>query len=68
MIVFVPETLEKNVVGKAENTIYDNVKFVENGIKLSKWVENTVGKREIAQYEHFLLFPQSFQKTCTAEK
>ena len=40
----------------------DNFKFYENGIKLSKWVENTVGKEEIARYEQFLLFPQCFQK------
>ena len=32
----------------------------------SKWLENTVGKGEIACYEQFLLFPQCFQKTCTA--
>ena len=32
--------------------------------KLSKWVENTVGKGEIACYEQFLLFPQCFQKAC----
>ena len=36
----------------------------ENGRKLSKWVENTVGKGEIARYEQFLLFPQCFQKAC----
>ena len=30
-------------------------------------VENTVGKGKIARYEQFLLFPQSFQKTCTAD-
>ena len=40
----------------------DNFKFDENGKKLSKRVENTVGKREIARYEQFLLFPQCFQK------
>ena len=34
----------------------------ENGRKLSKRVENTVGKGEIARYEQFLLFPQCFQK------
>ena len=34
----------------------DNVKFDENSRKLSEWVENTVGKGEIARYEHFLLF------------
>ena len=27
----------------------DNFKFDENGKKLSKWVENTVGKGEIAR-------------------
>ena len=42
----------------------DNFKFDENGRKLSKWVENTVGKGEIARYEQFLLFPQCFQKAC----
>ena len=31
---------------------------------LSKRVENTVGKGEIARYEQFLLFPQCFQKAC----
>ena len=32
--------------------------------KLSKWVENTVGKGEIARNEQFLLFPQCFQTAC----
>ena len=45
----------------------DNSKFDENGKRLSKRVENTVGKGEIAHYEQFLLFPQCFQKTCTAD-
>ena len=44
----------------------DSFKIDENGRKLSKRVENTVGKGEIARYEQFLLFPQCFQKTCTA--
>ena len=35
----------------------DNYKFNENSRKLSKRVENTVGKGEIAHYEKFLLFP-----------
>ena len=43
----------------------NNLKFDENGRKLSKWVENTVGKGEIARYEQFLLFPQCFQRTST---
>ena len=42
----------------------DNFKFGKNGRKLSKWVENTVGKGEIACYKQFLLFPQCFQKAC----
>ena len=42
----------------------DNFKFDENGSKLSKRVENTVGRGEIARYEQFLLFPQCFQKAC----
>ena len=41
----------------------NNFKFDENGRKLSKWVEKTVEKREIACYEQFLLFPQCFQKS-----
>ena len=44
----------------------DKFYFDENDRKLSKQVENTVGKGEIAPYEQFLLFPQCFQKTCTA--
>ena len=42
----------------------DNFKFDEYGRKLSKRVENTLGKGEIARYEQFLLFPQCFQKAC----
>ena len=41
----------------------DNLNFDENGRKISKRVENTVGKGEIARDEEFLLFPQCFQKT-----
>ena len=45
----------------------ENFKFYENGRTFSKQVENTVGKGEIARYEQFLLFPQCFQKACTAD-
>ena len=31
-------------------------------IQLSNGVENIVGKREIARYEQFLIYPQCFQK------
>ena len=45
----------------------DNFKSDANGKKVLKQVENTVGKGEIARYEQFLLFPQCFQKTFTAD-
>ena len=45
----------------------DNFKFDENGGKFSERVENPVGKGEIACCEQFLIFPQGFQKTCTAD-
>ena len=32
------------------------------GIQLSDWVENIVGKGEIARHKQFLLFSQCFQK------
>ena len=38
------------------------------GIHLSDWVENIVGKGEIARYEQFLLFPRCFQKLVDASK
>ena len=37
------------------------------GIQLSAWVENIVGKEEIAHYEQFLLFPQCFQKQAVVD-
>ena len=52
---------------KLKESADDNFKFNENGRKFSKLVENTVGKGEIARYEQFLLFPQCFQKTSTAD-
>ena len=45
----------------------DNFEFDKNGSKFSKQVENTLGKGEIVCYEQFLLFPQCFQRTCTAD-
>ena len=45
----------------------DNFKLHINGRNLSKRIENTVGKGEIARYEQFLLFPQCFQKTSIAD-
>ena len=45
----------------------DNFRYDDNGRKLSKQVENTVGKGEIACYQQFLLFPHCFQKACFPE-
>ena len=45
----------------------DNFKFDGKNRKFSTRVENTLGKGEIAHCEKFLLFPQCFQKTCTAD-
>ena len=45
----------------------DNFELDENDKKYSKLEENTVGKGEIARNVQFLLFPQCFQKTCTAD-
>ena len=56
------------VPSKLKEFADDNFKVDENSRKFSKRVENTVGKGEIACYEQFLLFPQCFQKTCTADK
>ena len=45
----------------------DNFKLDENSGKLSKQVENSKGKGEIALYEQFLFYPQCFQKTHSAD-
>ena len=39
-----------------------NFKLDKNGRKLSKRVENTVGKGEIARHEQFLLFHSVFKR------
>ena len=52
---------------QTESNADDNFRFDKNGRKFSKWVENTVGNGEIACYKQFLLFPQCFQKSCTAD-
>ena len=41
--------------------------LMKNGRKLPKRLENTVGKEEIAPYQQFLLSPQCFQKSSTAD-
>ena len=36
-------------------------------IQLSDWIENFVGKGEIACYKQFLLFPECFQKLSVVD-
>ena len=54
---FNPLPDDKFYSSKLKEFADDNFKFDENGIKLSKRVENTVRKGEIARYEQFLLYP-----------
>ena len=58
---------DKFKTSKLKELADDNFRFDENGRKLSKRVENTVGKGEIARYEQFLHFPQCFHKACFPE-
>ena len=51
---------------KSKQSADNNFKFDENSRKITKRVENTVGKGKIAHYKQFLLFPQCFQKACFA--
>ena len=37
------------------------------GMQFFDWVENIVGKEEIARNEQFLLFPQCFQKLSVVD-
>ena len=52
------------ILGSSKSAANKNMmsKIWTNGVQLSDWVENIVGKEEIARYEQFLLFPQCFQK------
>ena len=55
---------DKFKTSKLKDFVDDNFKFDENGRKLSKPIENTVGKGEIARYKQFLLYLQCFQRAC----
>ena len=52
------------VLGSSNSAVNKDMmsKNGQMGIQVSDWVENIVGKREIARYDQFLLFPQCFQK------
>ena len=42
-------------------------KYWQMGIQFTDWVENIVGKEEIARNEQVLLFPQCFQKLSVVD-
>ena len=44
----------------------DNFKFDKNCKNLSKWTENTVGKKEKLLVTSNFTFSQCFQNTCTS--
>ena len=46
----------------ANKDMMSNILTNGDTIQFSDWVENIVGKEEIACYEQFLLFPKCFQK------
>ena len=68
--MFVEPFLKQQILDslKLKDFADDNFKFDENGRKFSERVENTAGKGEIARYKQFLLSPQCFLKTSTADK
>ena len=45
----------------------DKINVTKNRNSFWEWVENFVGKGENASYQHFLLFPQCFQKLSFPE-
>ena len=69
MIPYSTEFVQRRILDSSKLTEFadDNFRSDENGREFSKCLANTVGKGEIARYEQFLLFPQCFQKTCTAD-
>ena len=67
MAILNPFPNDKILTSKQKDFAEDNFKFDENGRKFFEWVENTVGNGEIARFEQFLLFPQCFKKTSTAD-
>ena len=70
--LLVTSNLNQNMMSKEEiarNKQFKNMmsKIWANGVQLSDWVENIVGKEEIALYEEFLVFPQCFQKLSVVD-
>ena len=54
-----PQILDSS---KVKASADDNIKFNENGRKFAEWVENTMGKGDVARYQQCLLFPRVFKR------
>ena len=54
-------TLSQTTNFRLEEFSDDNFRFDENGKKISKRVENTVGKGEIARYKQFLFLLHTYK-------
>ena len=50
---------------KLKSLADDKLNVAEVMFSVNNWVENIVGKGENAGYQHFLLFPQCFQKASS---
>ena len=64
MILAVKVVLNPNTTNQSNSAANKDTmsKIWMNWDTLSDWVENNVGKREIARYEQFLFFSKCFQK------
>ena len=62
ILLVAPLPEDKSKTSKLKEFADNNFKFDENGRKLSKRIENIVGKGEIARYEQFLLSPSVFKR------
>ena len=61
---------DMQILGSSNSAPYKEMmsKIWTMGIQLSDWVENIVGKGEIARYEQFLLSPLCFQKLSVVDR
>ena len=62
MIFFSVVAGVENIVGKGENADNDKIDLPYQLIFVLAEIENIVGKGENADNQHFLFFPQCFQK------
>ena len=67
IIVALSQTTKFKTLPHLKELADDKFEYDENREKFPERVKNAVQKGEIARYEQFLLFPQSFQKTCTRD-